>query len=384
MSFKKMSSNSIEEISSNINNEEQKEDNFYDVCIEAIKLNKDNIINKEESIERINQLKAQSLNIKNGVINNSSNISIKKKINKDSPSKKLLKLITIDKILEEVENKNLIHKLNLESKSNSSSENIINEVNNSNNIEKDKKEDKREDKSKDKVKVKGKERNLNKFFRGKQKRYSVLKHISEYLESNDVTINELIENNPFQDKPYNKSGSYEFIEAVKFGNYDYVNEALIKDNNFLFVIDYFGQTGYHWAAKLGNIKMLNILINFGRHHNQKDFKGRTPLYLAAVNNNKEICKFLLDNGANPFLGDKKGKTPADAAENRELSEFLKESMAQPFSNPVYKAKMQKILQERSNHLFKDNNEDKNSNNKKLGKVLEQLNEETRINKKMDL
>ena len=384
MSFKKMSSNSIEEISSNINNEEQKEDNFYDVCIEAIKLNKDNIINKEESIERINQLKAQSLNIKNGVINNSSNISIKKKINKDSPSKKLLKLITIDKILEEVENKNLIHKLNLESKSNSSSENIINEVNNSNNIEKDKKEDKREDKSKDKVKVKGKERNLNKFFRGKQKRYSVLKHINEYLESNDVTINELIENNPFQDKPYNKSGSYEFIEAVKFGNYDYVNEALIKDNNFLFVIDYFGQTGYHWAAKLGNIKMLNILINFGRHHNQKDFKGRTPLYLAAVNNNKEICKFLLDNGANPFLGDKKGKTPADAAENRELSEFLKESMAQPFSNPVYKAKMQKILQERSNHLFKDNNEDKNSNNKKLGKVLEQLNEETRINKKMDL
>jgi hypothetical protein len=301
-------------------------------------LNKDNIINKEESIERINQLKAQFLNIKNGVINNSSNISIKKKINKDSPSKKLLKLITIDKILEEVENKNLIHKLNLESKSNSSSENIIEKTNESSNIEKVK----IEDKSKDKVKVK--ERNLNKFFKGKQKRYSVLKHINEYLESNDVTINELIENNPFQDKPYNKSGSYEFIEAVKFGNYDYVNEALIKHNHFLFVIDYFGQTGYHWAAKLGNIKMLNILINFGRHHNQKDFKGRTPLYLAAVNNNKEICKFLLDNGANPFLGDKKGKTPADAAENRELSEFLKESMAQPFSNPVYKAKMQKILQ----------------------------------------
>ena len=379
MSFKKMTSNSIEEISSNINNEEQKEINFYDLCIEAIELNNDNIINKEECIEGINQLKEKSLNKKNEDINNKSNIYNKKKISKNIPSKKLLKDTYIDEILEELEKKNinLIHQLNLDSKSNSSSENIINKTNESN-IEKDK----REDKSKDKVKEK--ERNLNKFFRGKQKRYSVLKHINEYLESNDVTINELIENNPFQDKPYHKSGSYEFIEAVKFGNYDYVNEALIKDNNFLFVIDYFGQTGYHWAAKLGNIKMLNILINFGRHHNQKDFKGRTPLYLAAVNNNKEVCKFLLDNGANPFLGDKKGETPADAAENRELSEFLKESMAQPFSNPVYKAKMQKILQERANHMFKDNNEDKNDNNKKLGKVLEQLNKEGEMKKKFDL
>ena len=130
--------------------------------------------------------------------------------------------------------------------------------------------------------------------------------------------------------------------------------------------------------------MLNILINFGRHHNQKDFNGRTPLYLAAVNKNKEVCKFLLDNGANPFLGDKKGETPADAAENRELSEFLKESMAQPFSNPVYKAKMQKILQERANHMFKDNNEDKNDKNKKFGKVLEQLNKEGEMKKKFDL
>jgi len=378
MSFKKMTSNSIEEISSNINEQEKNEDNFYDMWIEAIEMNNDNMINKEECIEKINQLKAKSLNIKNGENINNSNISSKKKIKKESPSKKSFKLKTIDDILEEIENKNsnLIKNLNLDSKSNSSSENIMDKNSINSNMDKDKTEDKNKDK------VKGK--NLNKFFKGKQKRYSVLKHINEYLESNDVTINELIENNPFQDKPYEKSGSYEFIEAVKFGNYDYVNEALIKDNNFLFVIDYFGQTGYHWAAKLGNIKMLNILINFGRHHNQKDFKGRTPLYLAAVNNNKEVCKFLLDNGANPFLGDKKGKTPADAAENRELSDFLKESMAQPFSNPVYKARMQKILQERANHMFKDNIEDINGNNKKFGDVLEQLNKEGKKNKKMDI
>ena len=100
-------------------------------------------------------------------------------------------------------------------------------------------------------------------------------------------MNELIDNNPFQDKPYHVAGSYEFLEAVKFGNFDYVNEALIKYGIFLSVIDYYGQSAYHWAAKLGNIKMLDLLIKYGRHHNQKDFKGRIPLYLVAFNNNME-------------------------------------------------------------------------------------------------
>ena len=45
---------------------------------------------------------------------------------------------------------------------------------------------------------------------------------------------------------------------------------------FFFVIDYCRQTGYHWVSKLGNIKMLDLLIKFGGLHNQKDFKGRTP------------------------------------------------------------------------------------------------------------
>ena len=113
-------------------------------------------------------------------------------------------------------------------------------------------------------------------------------------------MNELVDNNPFQDKPYHITWSYELLEVVKFVDFDYINEALIKDGIFLFVIDYYSQTGYHWAAKLGNIKILDLLIKYGRHHNQKDFKGRTPLYLAAFNNNMEMCKFLLANRANPF------------------------------------------------------------------------------------
>ena len=318
------------------NNEEKNENNFYDVCIQAIELNNDDILNKKECINQINKLKFDYYMKKN-----LSALQPKKKIDKKEKkktTKKPIKQKCIDEILDE-SNKEFLN-LNIIKKSiekNNSSKDINKDINSS--LEKEKKI------------------NLNRFFKGKQRRYTILKHINEYLESNDVTMNELIDNNPFQDKPYCYSGSYEFIEAVKFGNYDYVKKVLLADGIYLFVIDYYGQTGYHWAAKLGNIKMLDLLITFGRHHNQKDFKGRTPLYLAAVNNNIEVCKFLLSNGANPFLYDKFRKTPADVAGSKKLRDLLRNNMEQPFSNPVYKAKNQKILQGRVLNLFKINKKD---------------------------
>ena len=337
--------NSTEE--SGKNPEEKDGNNFYDVCIQAIESNNDDILNKEDCIKRINQLKLNFISKRS-----TSNKPKKKTIEKKIFSQKSISQKCIDELLEESQknfekiDKNILNnkKKDIQQISNSNKNNVT--KNNNNNIT-------NSALANDLINNYRKGKKLNQFFKGKQRRYTVLKHINEYLESNDVTMNELIDNNPFQDKPYNISGSYEFIEAVKFSNYDYVNDALINDRIFLYVIDYYGQTGYHWAAKLGNIKMLNILIKFGRHHNQKDFKGRTPLYLAAVNNNMEMCKFLLSNGANPFLKDKNGKTPADAAGNRKLSDFLRDSMAQPFSNPVYKAKMKKILHDRANHLFKE-------------------------------
>jgi ankyrin repeat protein len=341
------SKNSIEELSKI--NEYKDESYFIDACIQAIELNEDEILNKEDCIQKINKLKINSINQKS--LSNKLN---KKKLDK---YKNILKPITqkcIDEILEESKkefekistannnDRNDYNKRSVKNLDKNISDNFGNRINKDNNSNQNNiiHEDRNEKK-------------LTQFFRGKQRRYTVLKHINEYLESNDVTMNELIENNPFQDKPYHIPGSYEFIEAVKFGNSNYVNDALINDGIFLFVIDYYGQTGYHWAAKLGNIKILDLLIKFGRHHNQKDFKGRTPLYLAAVNNNMEVCKYLLSNGANPFLTDKRGKTPADIAGSKKLSDFLRDSMAQPFSNPVYKAKMQKILHDRANHLFKE-------------------------------
>ena len=159
-------------------------------------------------------------------------------------------------------------------------------------------------------------------------------------------------NDPFQHQPYQIPNSYEFFNAVKFKNYDYVIQALNNDPRYLFSIDYFGQTPYHWAAKLGDLKMLKILMDYGLYHNQKDYKGRTPLYIGAMNNHKEICNYLLSKGGNIFLKDKNGLGPADATENPEMKSFLLDYMAQPFSNPIYKARIKEFLKERDEKLQK--------------------------------
>ena len=103
----------------------------------------------------------------------------------------------------------------------------------------------------------------NKMRRKVGKRYTLFKEILTYLESNNITLNQMVENDPFQHEAYMIPKSYEFFTAVKFKNYDYVIQALNANKRYLFSIDYFGQTAYHWAAKLVDLKMLKIFIDYG-------------------------------------------------------------------------------------------------------------------------
>ena len=218
------------------------------------------------------------------------------------------------------------------------------------------------------------------------KRYTLFKTILIYLESNNITLYELLTNNPFQSKPYEIRNSYDFLFAVKFKNYDYVREALNYSKKFLFSFDYYGQTAYHWAAKLNDIKMLKLLIDFGLYHNQKDFKGRTPLYLAAYYNQKEVCIFLLNNNGNIFLKDKKDLSPADVAGSHELKYYLFEYMTQPFSNPIYKARVKKFLKDREERIKKKREQEfferkKNLEKERLQKLLKEEEEEKKEKEK---
>ena len=298
---------------------------FYDICINAVDKSSENIYNKKDYIKEITALKKKFL-IQNKKNEGSFSRRGFKKI-------KLLQRTSLDDILTERKIKEKQEKVNLISTASTNIEKLPKII----------------DKNEKKGKV---NQAMKKYFLGKQSRYSIFKHITEYLESNGITLNEIVENNPFQAKPYLLKESEEFIKATKFSEYEKVQDMLKKDNKLLFSIDYMGQTPYHWAAKLGDIKMMEILISFGKHHNQKDFKGRTPIYLAAVNNNKEMCKYLLDNYANPFIKDKENRTPADVAGSFELKYLLNEHMSQPFNNPVYKLKLKNLLEEREGKIIK--------------------------------
>ena len=190
----------------------------------------------------------------------------------------------------------------------------------------------------------------NKMRRKRGKRYTLFKEILYYLESNSITLDQMLKDDPFQHKPYMIPNSYEFFNAIKFRNYKYVMNTLNTNTKYLFSIDYFGQTPYHWAAKLGDVKMLQILIDNGPYLNQKDYKGRTPLYVAAMNNHQDACNILLNKGANIFLKDKNGLGPNDVAGNPEVKSFLLDFMSQPFSNPIYKTRVKQFLLDREERI----------------------------------
>ncbi len=62
------------------------------------------------------------------------------------------------------------------------------------------------------------------------------------------------------------------------------------------------------AAKEGDIKIVNAIIDNRFNLNVADRKGYTPLILAAYHGHKEIVDLLLQSGANPCQKDKRGNT----------------------------------------------------------------------------
>ena len=208
----------------------------------------------------------------------------------------------------------------------------------------------------------------------KPTRYRIFKRIKVYLESNNILLSDLMNNNPFQSKPYELRLGEKFIESVKFGNYEFVKEALSNNKNYLFVYDYFEQTAFHWAAKLGDLKMLKILISKGKNLNMKDKKGRTPLYFAAYNNNFDCVKILCDNGGNIFMPDNQGKKPIDVTNNLKIKVFLNDLMALPYYNPYIKKEISNLIKKRDAIIKKRVTEEKflkmeKEDNKKIEKIF---------------
>ena len=156
----------------------------------------------------------------------------------------------------------------------------------------------------------------------KQKRKRILQNAIRYLVSNGIEVAEYTKKNPFHDKPFYLRNSDEFFDAVKFNNVEMVEQAMKCNKEYLFEYDYYKQTAFHWAAKLGNKEVLSVLLENGKCVNQYDNKMRTPLFLAAMNDQEECVHLLLQHGGNPQLGDVEGKKPVDVTTNENIKKDI--------------------------------------------------------------
>ena len=104
----------------------------------------------------------------------------------------------------------------------------------------------------------------------------------------------------FSSKPFQKEGSYELIEAAKFGDLVKIQQLLRDNRNLVYDFDYIGMTALHWACKRNHELCALMLIEHNSNINAKDLLSRFPIYFAIENKNKNIVKELLAKHCNPW------------------------------------------------------------------------------------
>lgn len=92
-----------------------------------------------------------------------------------------------------------------------------------------------------------------------------------------------------------------------------------------------GSNALYVAAKLGQVEIVELLLNAGANPNEACRVNRwTPLSIAVSSRDSEfedkkaIITLLLEHGANPDISDSEGATPIDHCTTNELEELLKQ------------------------------------------------------------
>ena len=84
-------------------------------------------------------------------------------------------------------------------------------------------------------------------------------------------------------------------------------------------------TVIHYAALMGDLNRVKLLVEKGADFNTKNKRGETVLFYAVQSGNLELVKFLVEKGADVNAKDEDGKTVLDyASRNQELVDWLKE------------------------------------------------------------
>jgi ankyrin repeat protein len=105
-----------------------------------------------------------------------------------------------------------------------------------------------------------------------------------------------------------------FVEAVRDNRIEDVKELLNNGADVNAQDMFGGNTGLHWAARLGLAEMARLLIENGANPNACNDDNDTPLHWAAREGQKELLVILLAHGAKVNAVDKGGWTPLRWAE----------------------------------------------------------------------
>ena len=105
-----------------------------------------------------------------------------------------------------------------------------------------------------------------------------------------------------------------FVDAVRENHIDDVKELLNSGADVNAKDMFGGNTGLHWAARLGLAEMARLLIENGANPNLINDDNDTPLHWAAREGQKELLVILLAHGAKVNAVDKDGWTPLRWAE----------------------------------------------------------------------
>ncbi|XP_006612413.1 acyl-CoA-binding domain-containing protein 6-like [Apis dorsata] len=104
-----------------------------------------------------------------------------------------------------------------------------------------------------------------------------------------------------------------FLDWIKEGQEEKVQELLDKEPNLINIIDSEGLLPIHWAADRGHLKIIEQLIKKGASINSQDEDGQTPLHYAASCGHLDVVKYLISIGAES-IKDNNGMIPKDIAD----------------------------------------------------------------------
>ena len=98
-----------------------------------------------------------------------------------------------------------------------------------------------------------------------------------------------------------------YVSGDTDDNFDAV-QALLKAHVKPDDLDNRSRSALHWAARSGNVKIVQTLLEGGANLALQDDLLWTPLHCAACEDHEEVVQLLIDRGADPLIGDDEGWT----------------------------------------------------------------------------